>query len=204
MKYLRLLVGIAIALIVSITMVIVQPRTAAKEYVASIEKKRAEIDEFMQFSGESPLPSEAVETFSGLNYFPVDPAFRVLATIKRFDEQERIDVPTSAGTADPYSRYGLISFEIDGQELTLEAWKPLEGMVSNRLFVAFTDATSGGETYGGGRYLNLYTGRGDALIVDFNLAHNPYCVYDPTYICPLAPPENRLPVAIRAGETNWE
>ena len=204
MKYIRVLVGIAIALIVSVTMVILQPRTVAKEYIQSIEKKRAEIDEFMKYSGESPLPSEAVESFTGLYYYPIDPVFRLLGKIERFEEQELIEVPTSAGTADPYSRYGLVTFKIDGEEFALEAWKPLDGMVSNRLFVAFTDTTSGGETYGGGRYLNLYTGRGDSLIVDFNLAHNPYCVYDPTYICPLAPPENRLSVAINVGETNWK
>ncbi len=204
MKYIRLLVGVGIALAVTATIAIVQPRTVAKEYVQSIERKRVEIDEFMKYSGESPLPSGDVADFTGLKYYPVDPSFRVPAKIERFAAQELIEVPTSAGTVDSYSRYGLISFEIDGQNLTFEAWKPLDGAVSNRLFVAFTDSTSGDETYGGGRYLNLYISGGNTVTIDFNLAHNPYCVYDPTYICPLAPPENRLSVAVRAGETNWK
>ena len=150
------------------------------------------------------MPSAQLVDFAGLKYYEVDPEFKVEAVLSRFDEQELIEVPTTAGTTDPYTRMGLLTFELSGVELTLEAWRPEGGRVTNRLFVAFTDATSGGETYGGGRYLSLFLDKDDSVTIDFNLAHNPYCVYDPTYICPVAPPENRLPIPIAAGEKNWK
>ena len=199
----RILPGIVIAIFVAVTIVIVQPAAAAKEYVQSVERRRAEIDDFMRSSTESPLLADDLIDFTGLNYYPVDAAVRVDVEIEQFADLVIIEVPTSADTTDRYTRYATLSFEIAGTDFTLEAWKPLRIVVSNRLFIVFADLTSGDETYGGGRYLDLYLDRNDSAIIDFNLAYNPYCVYDSAYVCPVAPLENRLSVAVRAGEKNW-
>ena len=111
----------------------------------------------------------------------------------------------SSGTeAIAFARFGVARFELGGEELALELyWLTAYG---GGLFVPFRDATSGAETYGGGRYL-LDTVKGsdlgmdgDRLVLDFNFAYNPSCSYDPRWVCPLSPPANRLPLAVRAGE----
>ena len=204
MRHMRLLPSIVIAVTVAVTIVVVQLTTAPKEYVQSIERKRAEIDAFMRNGADSPITADDLANFSGLNYYPVDVAYRTRGKLERFADPETIEVLTSAGTFDPYTRYGLISFRVAGTGLTLEAWKPINIVVSNRLFVVFADLTSGDETYGGGRYLDLFLDSDDTVMVDFNLAYNPYCVYNPEFVCPVTPLENRLSVAIRSGEKNWQ
>ncbi len=100
--------------------------------------------------------------------------------------------------------FALASFDLRGRRLSLEVhWLEAYG---GGVFLSFGDATSGRETYGGGRYL-LDTVKGadlgsagDRLVLDFNFAYNPSCAYDPRWVCPLAPPANRLPVAVEAGE----
>ncbi|MCP9487141.1 MAG: DUF1684 domain-containing protein [Gaiellaceae bacterium MAG52_C11] len=103
-----------------------------------------------------------------------------------------------------FRRFAVASFELDRREQSLELhW--LEGY-GGGIFLAFADSTSGSETYGGGRYvLDSVKGadlgmEGEALVLDFNFAYNPSCAYDARWICPLAPPANRLVVEIRAGE----
>ena len=95
-------------------------------------------------------------------------------------------------------KVGTLEFLLKGQPLKLSAF--LEVGVADRLFVAFTDLTSGTETYPGGRYLDLDRNPTGIYEIDFNRAYHPYCYYDPTYDCPYPPPENRLNVPIRAGE----
>ena len=152
---------------------------------------------------QSPLPPEARESFGGLAYFDYDPAFRVLGELVRGDDGLR-DVAASGGEAVRFRRFGTVRFELaDGaRELSLY-W--LEGY-GGGVFLPFADATRGGETYGGGRYLldtvkGADLGEADGrLVLDFNFAYNPSCSYDPRWVCPLSPPENRLDVAVRAGE----
>lgn len=204
MKRIRLLISIIIAIAVTVAIVLVQPSINQKEYTRSIEAKRAEIDRFMEYGADSPMPFNDLTDFDGLNYFAVDPTLRVRATVEEYPDPERIEVPTSAGTVDPYIRFGDLRFDIEGTEFALEAWKPVDGTVANRLFVVFSDLTAGDSTYAGGRYLNLFLDGDDTVTVDFNLAYNPYCVYDASYICPLVPPGNKLAVAIEAGEKRWK
>jgi uncharacterized protein (DUF1684 family) len=106
---------------------------------------------------------------------------------------------TTKGREQVYNRYGVVHFQVDGQaaQVTLYA---SEG--SHELFVPFRDATSGKETYGAGRYLDLHK-RGDEIVIDFNYAYNPYCAYNPDWSCPLPPAENWLKVPIRAGEKSF-
>jgi uncharacterized protein (DUF1684 family) len=194
-------------LVIALSVVIgllVHPYMLNRDYHNMINKKRMDIDVFMKPSANSPIPIAKRSEFGGLQYYPIDPDFRAAGYLKHFLDAEVIEVPTSADTYDRYLRYGIIQFSLMDQPFELEVWKPLDGYVSNRLFIAFTDLTSGTDTYGGGRYLNIYEDEDNEIAVDFNLAYNPYCVYDVSYICPLAPPENRLNTKILAGEMMYD
>lgn len=152
---------------------------------------------------QSPLPDERRAGFGGLSYFDYDPRARVVAEVSDAPP-ERFEIPTSGGTPMTFDRVGTAGFTLYGRELTLDVyWLDTYG---GGLFVPFKDATSGRDTYGAGRYLidsikGADLGR-DAygLVLDFNFAYNPSCSYDSRWVCPLAPPANRLDVAVRAGE----
>jgi hypothetical protein len=164
---------------------------------------RAGRDALFREHPQSPLPAEERASFAGLPYFGHDPAARVLAEVVP-TEARRFEVPASAGEAMAFVRFALARFELGGGPCELELyWLDAYG---GGLFVPFADATSGTETYGAGRYL-LDTVKGadlgsrqGRLVLDFNLAYNPSCSYDPQWACPLAPPANRLPIPVRAGE----
>jgi uncharacterized protein (DUF1684 family) len=141
--------------------------------------------------------------FQGPWYFDHDPAFRVLAEVEDATP-EPVVIEGSADGRFSFDRIGVARFEIDGRPHRLSLYW-LEGY-GGGLFLSFRDTTSGGESYGACRYL-LDTVKGadlgmdgDRLVLDFNFAYQPSCSYDPAWVCPLAPPDNRLDVAVRAGE----
>lgn len=145
--------------------------------------------------------SPAFVTFDGLAYFDPDPAFRVPAEVSPYDDLRPIQVIDTQGWQRPAWAYGEASFSIADQPESVVLWlfTPDPGP-EDTFFVAFTDATSGVETYPACRYLSpAFVARG-AMVFDFNRATNPSCAYNDGFACPLPPPENRLSVAIRAGE----
>ena len=107
---------------------------------------------------------------------------------------------TSTGEVRPFIRYGLFRLEADGQVRTLVAFKAVGEDGGGRLFLPFQDRTSGRSTYGGGRSLDLDESPDGRYVLDFNQAYHPYCVYNPMYSCPIPPPENRIGLAVTAGE----
>jgi uncharacterized protein (DUF1684 family) len=152
----------------------------------------------------SPIPDARRGGFAGLHYFEYDPSARVLGEIVD-TTQVHCTVPTSGDDAYRFTRTAIARFELRGSRCELELYW-LEGY-GGGLFLPFRDVTSGTETYGAGRYLldtvkgaDLGTAEGGRLILDFNFAYNPSCAYDPRWVCPLAPPLNRLSVPVRAGE----
>jgi uncharacterized protein len=161
-------------------------------------------DELFASHPQSPIPETGCEGFDGLEYFDYDPAFRTTATVSDA-EPKRYEIGASAGGSYAFDRFATVSFELNGDAAELELYW-LEGY-GGGLFLPFADATSGSETYGAGRYLfdtvkgaDLGTDADGRLILDFNFAYNPSCSYDPAWVCPLAPPPNRLGFAIKAGE----
>jgi uncharacterized protein (DUF1684 family) len=167
-----------------------------------IEAFRKQKDKFLLEHEQSPLLAEDKEHFTGARYFPVNPTFRVIATLVPEARPGIFRVQTTTGDFKEYTRVGRLQFELDGQPLSLVAFMPPadEPLHGNRLFVPFRDRTSGKESYGAGRYLDLNKRPGDTYVLDFNRAYNPYCAYSPYYSCPLPPGENNLPAEIRAGE----
>lgn len=177
------------------------PAGAGQSLTARVVQHRAEKDEIFRSSPDSPIPAEQRASFRGLPYFPIDASYSVPArlTAEPTTPPVVIELATSRNTVDRLTRVGTLSFTLHGTNYTLTAFAP-SAEALDRLFVPFGDLTNRTETYGGGRYLNLTRTATGLYEVDFNMAYHPYCVYDTKWVCPIPPPENRLPVDIRAGE----
>jgi uncharacterized protein (DUF1684 family) len=170
---------------------------------AASARWRARRDELFATHPHTPLPDSERARFRGLPYYEYDPALRVFADVEQV-EPRRVEIATSDESAYAFIRFALAHFVPGGREASLELYW-LEGY-GGGLFLPFGDATNGVTTYGTGRYL-LDTIKGadlgsedGRLVLDFNFAYNPSCAYDPKWVCPLAPPANRLSFAIEAGE----
>ena len=171
-------------------------------YKDAVEGFRLDKDEFFKTMTGSPIPEAERAAFEGLPYYPVDEAFvfddRVLEPYAG-DEPSNFQIPTSDGKLRPAHRAGVLRFELGGAPCQLTAYT-FDGGDGESLFVPFLDQTSGTETYGAGRYLDLEPELDGTYSLDFNLAYHPSCVYDAKFSCPLTPAENRLPIRIEAGE----
>jgi uncharacterized protein (DUF1684 family) len=163
--------------------------------MSDLTEYRTEKDEFFRRHPHSPLTPEQRSGFMGLQYFPENEALRLEVTIEPLRDQEPMQMQTSTGGVQTYTRHGRFRFEVDGEEAELTIYKN-----ENGYFLPFVDALAGEETYPAGRYLEPETLPGNRFFVDFNMAYNPYCAYNEMWSCPLTPPENRLKVPIRAGE----
>lgn len=174
-------------------------------YLAQIEQTRADNNAFFK-SSDGPLTPEGRATFKGLLYYPIDPLYRVPARleVKTVDRSTVLELPQSHTTEKrKMQRIGVLHFTLvvaGSDELTLTAFSEVDAPDLNRLFVPFTDGTSNKETYGGGRYLELTRTPTGLYDLDFNRAYHPYCLFNPSFECPVPPRENRLMVAVRAGE----
>ena len=155
-------------------------------------------DELFRSHPQSPLPG-----YSGLAYYDYDPSARVVAELEDLDAAPAA-LETSGAEPMLFTPFARAHFELRGEPLALELdWLASYG---GGIFLCFRDTTSGTTTYGGGRYL-LDTVKGadlgetdGKLVLDFNFAYNPSCSYDPRWVCPLAPPGNRLAAPVRGGE----
>ena len=145
--------------------------------------------------------SEALTTFKGLDYFPTDPKWRVEAHLERYNPPKQVPITNIVGQTSPSPSPGALVFTVDGKEYRLD---PIVEEGSDELFIIFADQTSGRETYGGGRYLYAkMPGADGKVVVDFNKAYNPPCVFTPYATCPLPPLQNRLAVRVEAGEKSY-
>jgi uncharacterized protein (DUF1684 family) len=171
-------------------------------------------DELFRTHPQSPIPASARASFGGLRYFPADDSYRIEATLAPVDPVTELEIDTGGEDGViKYRRVGRLEFQLAGRPAALTVLALVA--YGGGLFVPFADATSGRETYGGGRYLfdtpkdtdglSLEVEPGSNTVrIDFNFAYNPSCAYDVRWACPLAPPENRLPFPVRAGEMNFE
>jgi len=167
--------------------------------MTELEHFRHQKDEFFRHSQQSPLTPEQKDVFKGLKYFAENPDLRFEADIERFPDGERVQIQTNTGAVQTYERYGRFEFSVDGQVAQLTVYRNEHGF-----FLPFADSLAGSETYGAGRYLEPEPAGGERLYIDFNLAYNPYCAYNANWSCPITPAENRIKVAVRAGEKVFE
>jgi hypothetical protein len=175
----------------------------AVTYDEAIRSFREDKDEYFRSGGRSPLPVTERASFDGLPYFGVDESLRFQGlALEAYagTEPASFAIPTSDGKLRPAVRAGTLRFPLGGGEQRLTAYTFENQPDDSSLFVPVLDATSGHETYGAGRYLDLEREEDGTYTLDFNLLYHPSCVYDPKFSCPLTPPENRLPVRIEAGE----
>jgi uncharacterized protein (DUF1684 family) len=167
--------------------------------MSALKQFRKRKDRFFKSDPDSPLSAEQKRAFSGLEYYAENPALRFDVEVEPFAEQVHVQMQTSTGDVQDYVRYGTFRFKAEDQPAVLTVYTSEEGGA----FVPFADATSGSETYGAGRYLELEPLGGNRFHVDFNLAYNPWCAYSPDYSCPIPPRENRIQVPIHAGEKDF-
>jgi uncharacterized protein (DUF1684 family) len=161
----------------------------------------AERDDLFATHPQSPIEDRS--RFGGLPYFPYDSAWRTSGRFTPSDDELAV-VDHSADGSTRFVKIGVVEFEAAGIQGRLEVlWLDSYG---GGIFLPFRDATNGGSTYGGGRYL-LDTVKGadlghadDEIVLDFNFAFHPSCVHSERWSCPLAPPANRLPFPVEAGE----
>ena len=142
-------------------------------------------------------------------FYPPSSDYKIEATFTRIWDTTGFMMPTSGREPKRYFRYGYIRFSLQGKNLQLTVFQSKDLMTDptyrDYLFLPFTDLTSGEESYGGGRYIDLAMKdiKSNKLMIDFNKGYNPYCAYSSGYNCPIPPRENDLPIAIRAGEKQF-
>jgi uncharacterized protein (DUF1684 family) len=175
------------------------PAENAGDYASQIQVARAATDEAFRNQPNQPVPPDKMDEFLPLKYFPPDPEYVVPASLNPSKERVVVEMPTSAGKIRQQQRVGVLEFTLKGKPLTLGAFVEA-GADVNRLFVPFSDMTSGTETYSAGRYLELDKTPTGLYTIDFNKAYNPYCYYNADFDCPYPPRESRLPLPIRAGQ----
>ena len=181
-----------------------------KKWRSELDHMRREKDEWMRVSSQSPIPHDIRHHMKGLQYFPPDPKLRFVLRLTIYPNPERLRMATSKGVERDFVRYGYFEFEVEGRAQKLQVYKSIpvhehqiiDGVES--LFVPFRDATSGKESYGAARYIDLEMRPSGVYVLDFNEAYNPYCAYSPDYVCPFPPPENWLTIPIKAGERDFQ
>lgn len=147
-----------------------------------------------------PLAPEQRPSFQGLKYYAPDPEWNVQAIFAPAAVADSVRFATSTGSVDVYVRAGRASFRHAGRDLALTVYQNPQ---TGSYFLPFTDATSAAATYGAGRYVDPEIPAPGPFTLDFNRAYNPYCAYNSGWVCPLAPPENHLDVAVEAGEKKF-
>ncbi len=169
--------------------------------MSELEEFRKMKDEFFRDHFQSLLTREQRNGFSGLKYYPENPALRLELPLERHAAPGHIKMQTSTGDVQDYLKIGQVHFQVDGQEAALQVYESEDNPGS--YFIPFVDATALAETYGAGRYLEPEELADGKLLVDFNVSYNPYCSYNQNWSCPIPPAENRLKVKIEAGEKNF-
>ncbi|MBP6209508.1 MAG: DUF1684 domain-containing protein [Anaerolineales bacterium] len=163
--------------------------------MTELDEYRKEKDAFFGSHPQSPLTREQKKEFKGLNYFPENDDLRLEVQVSEFPVKERFEMQTSTGDVQLYEKFGRFQFSVDGSNVELTIYQSQHGF-----FLPFADSLAGKETYPAGRYLEPEPLPGGRFFVDFNQAYNPYCAYNEMWSCPITPAENRLKVAVRAGE----
>jgi hypothetical protein len=183
----------------AVTTAKLQPDVSGKPTVVALGRLRMHVIKRGQRVGIrlKDLQNPALRIFTSLQFFPIDTAYRVTATWVPSDGKRTVDVPNVLGDVSAEAVPGEAQFTLNGQKLMLTA---LGGDAAKGLFFVFSDTTSKTETYPAGRFLDAAAVKDGKLVLDFNKAYNPPCAVTPYATCPIAPKENRLAVAIPAGE----
>jgi uncharacterized protein len=200
-------VGVSVALratAAAVAVVVTAACTPAESpdaaYLRKVAEERVRKDDFFKTGSDSPVKPADHATYLPLSYFDVDPGYAPPARLQLLAERTRLVMPTSTGKLREMERVGVLEFTLKGAPQKLTAFADAGTEEVSRLFVPFSDLTSGTETYQAGRYMDIDPQSSGVYVVDFNLAYHPYCYYNAEYDCPFPPSENRLKTPVRAGE----
>ena len=175
---------------------------AQKDLLAS-KKFQTELNQSYADSLKSPLITEDLNHFKGLDFFPIDEKYIIEATFVRTKKEKAFAMKTTTSRTPLYKKYGELHFSIDGKEFKLNVYQNVDlnkkSGYDDYLFLPFSDLTCGKESYIGGRYVDVRIQKGTLWTIDFNKAYNPYCAYNYEYSCPIVPLENDLDIEILAG-----
>ncbi len=171
--------------------------------IKTILKFQKELDAEYKNPETSPLPDRYRKDFEGLDFFSPDTNYTVVARFERTPDAIPFLLSTTTNEKTEEVVYGIAHFELNGKTHQLEIYQSPELIKQEKyrdyLFLPFLDETNGTETYGGGRYIDLSIPEADTILIDFNKAYNPYCVYNKKYSCPLVPRQNYLKTRVLAG-----
>ena len=177
------------------------PEEFEKWEIALVEM-RIEKNEAFADPEQTPLREADLPTFEGLNYYFPKDDLRFMTPLVTAADGEQVSLTKRQGQEVPYVRKGHVAFTYDGRVHKLDIFGPAEG--EDYLWLPFFDATSGQETYAGGRYIDVEMTPDGLVDLDFNYAYNPLCDYNPDrYNCTLPPDGNTLPFAVEAGEKSF-
>ncbi|NCT08647.1 MAG: DUF1684 domain-containing protein [Flavobacteriia bacterium] len=159
----------------------------------------------------SPLKPADLKNFRGLDFFPIDSTFIVIATLTKIENAVIFKMPTTTDRTPLYKEFGILNFSLKGENHALTVYQSQDDTKDERyknyLFLPFTDQTSGNESYGGGRYMDIMItdiSNKNTITLNFNNTYNPYCAYNDKYSCPLTPRKNHLTIEIKAGVKNFK
>jgi hypothetical protein len=169
-----------------------------------VEEKRRWKDDHFRSAPDSPVPKEFRAALEPLDYYPVDPSWRVVRPLVADPSPEILTFISNMGEKRRIQRIGHVEFERDGAKVRVHVYRIADDPTPERaVWIPFADATAGKETYPAGRYIDSELGPDGTVVLDFNLAYNPFCAYGWSFSCPLAPAENRLKIPVRAGERGY-
>ena len=184
---------------------------AQDAFFAQAQKFQEDLNAEFKDSTKSPLDLADFKLFKELPFFPIREKYKIQAFLKRTPDAAPFKMPTNTQRAPEYKQYGIAYFVIDGKSHHLRVFQSQDLAAkddyNDQLFLPFTDLTSGVETYGGGRYLDLKIPDGDTLVIDFNQSYHPYCAYSHRFSCPLVPAGNNLNCKLMAGvmlDDGWQ
>jgi uncharacterized protein len=184
--------------------IVANAQTKKINVIQDIKNWQQQLNNEYKNKPKSPLSLQDIKLFSGHNFFKIDTAYRVNATLVLRNDSTEIPFKTSTSRVLVHTKYADAYFTIKGQKFVLSIYQS-KALMNNKefvdfLFLPFIDATSGNETYGGGRYIDLkIPASGNKIVIDFNKAYNPYCAYSKGFSCPKVPEGNELPIKILAG-----
>lgn len=170
-------------------------------YSSQMQRQRTDKDRYLEKDPHSPLTHHLKDKFTGLEYYPISENYKFELPLVPYDNVENIEMDTSDGQTRYYDRIGYLEFDSGHGATKIHIYQSQQN--PNHFFIPYRDKTSGKETYGAGRYLDVDS-HGGVFVLDFNKAYNPFCAYNESYSCPLPPMENWLEIPIEAGEKDFK
>ena len=195
-----------IASIFTVFLLITSCNSQGKRPLMGKTKYQQELNASYKDASKSPLKKKDLKKFNGLDFFTVDSTFIVKAKFTKIENAPTFKMATTTDRKPLYKEYGLLNFTINGENFELTIYQSQDDLRDKKykdyLFLPFTDDTSGNESYGGGRYMDVMTTditTNNTVVLNFNNTYNPYCAYNDKYSCPLTPRKNHIDIEIKAG-----